>query len=551
MKQRLAVWSFVALLVAAARAQEMRTLEVHVTSVSGRDVYIDMGRAAGIQPGTLVKLYPPGVNDLEATVRAASSTSARAELPIGIAPPPVGTRGEVQVPKVTANDTAPAPAPPTKPVAPDHPPWQRQLDPSNPDEPLLVATYGQKPDERPFTLDGRVYGSLDWNSDTGGARNDQYFLGRLGVRAEGHNALGYGERTLFAGEIDDRHAILEARPDTDEVQGRIDLLSTAFGTEHWAPVGVEIGRFLSQALPEIGLVDGAEAVLRYNNGIRLGGGIGAYPLPYPGRASGDDVGVHAFFDYVRDQKRSFAATVGLQKTWHTGAPDRDLLLLRVEDRPIDDVWLFGSAKIDYYTSGDTRKSSGFQVTEFFGQARWDKQKVGAGVAFSHFSWPDLKRTEYKNLPDELVRNGKVDRVSPSIWVRPVTDLRLTARTDIWKDQDNSGTSFELGADWMNALKSEIDLSAQVFRSEGGFQSGPGMRLLARRRVGEVYLNAGYRWYDYQISGLLTGTESYTRQTIEAGASWSIGNADMDLNIEHSFGSQENAYAIGLYLQWRF
>ncbi len=540
-----------AVCVSSAWAQDVRQLEVHVTSVSGRDVYLDMGRSSGLAQGQIVRLFPPGAAELEVTVRAVSSTSARAELLPGEVPPAVGTRGEVSVPKAKPTGSTSTPTKPEKPPVPDHPPWSRTADARGAEEPLLVPTFGQKPDERPMTLDGRVFASSFWSRDSGGDRADQYLLSRLGVHAEATNALGYGERTLFAGEIADRRSMLQAQPDREELNSRIDLLSTAFGTEHWAPLGVEVGRFLSSGLPEIGLVDGAEGVWRYGTGTRIGGGVGAYPRPFPGRASGEDLGVHGFFDYASDERRSFATTLGVQKTWHRGAPDRDLLLLRAELRPRDDVWLYANAKVDYYTASDTRKPSGFEITELFTQARWDGPKIGAGLALSHFAYPDLKRVEYQNLPDDLVRNGKIDRASISSWIRPMQDLRLNGRIDIWQDQDNSGTSFELGSDWSNFLQSGTYLSAQVFRSDGGFQSGPGFRLLARRQVGEVSLNAGYRWYGYEINGLLTGTESYTRQAFEAGASWYVGDVDLDLQLEHSFGTQENAYAISIYAQWRF
>lgn len=548
--------SIAALLIGAALAaqdQDMRTLEVHVTSVSGRDVYLDMGRTSGLAPGQIVKIFPPGVVELEVVVRSVSSTSARAEMPVGATPPPIGTRGEVSVPKAKPQaQTGPAvPQKKTQVQAPDHPPWQRQIDPRNPDEPLLVPTYGQKPDERPFTLDGRAFLSTNWNRDNGGDRSDDYLLSRVGLHAEGRNGLGQGERTLFAGEITDRRTMLADQPDRDELNGRIDLASVAFGTEGYAPLGAEFGRFLSQGLPEIGLIDGAEALLRFENGIRFGGGVGAYPLPFPGRASGDDIGAHAFFDYAADASRSFAATVGVQKTWHTGAPDRDLLLLRAELRPRQELWFYASAKVDYYTSGDTRKSPGIEFTETMLQARYDAARIGGGIGYTHFAWPDLLRAEYQLLPDDLVRNGHVDRVSLSGWVRPVQDLRLTGRADFWQDQDGSGTALELGADWTNFLKTDTLVSGQVFLTDGGFQSGPGFRLLARRRVGDVEFNAGYRWYGYEITGLLTGTESYTRQAIEAGASWALGDFDLDLMLERWFGTQEDAYAAGLYVQWRF
>lgn len=528
-------------------------VQVHVASASGRDVFLDQGRNAGLKPGQVVRLYPPGAAEVQAIVRAVSATSARAEMQPGLVAPPIGTRGEVEVPKPAANAQPTQPRPQTgsgtRPV-PAHPPWQQRIDPARPDEPLLVPTFGQKPDERPMTFDGRAFFSTQWSRDDGGERSNDYWMTRAGFAGVVENAAGYGERTRFAGEMNDRRVTAPGEDDED-TRVRLDQLSTQFGTEKWSPYGLEVGRFLSQHLPEIGLVDGVEGVLRFQHGVRVGGGLGAYPRPFPNRQTGDDVGLHAFVDYTSDEKRTFAAAAGIQKTWHQGAADRDLLILRVESHPGDGVTLFSSAKIDWYTGGDTRKSSGPEVTEFLGQARWDGASTGVGATVSHFAWPDLLRQEYQNLPDELVRNGKVDRLSPSAWWRVRPDVRLTGRFDLWSDQDDSGTAYELGCDWSNIGQTGTNLTVQWFQSQGGAQSGPGLRLLAQKQVGEVFVTAGYRWYDFEVEGLLAGPENYVRQSIDVGAAWTVGKCDLSMQLEHWFGDLENAYAIALYAQWRF
>jgi hypothetical protein len=544
--------------LAVAQQQGATVLQVHVTSASGRFVYLDTGRDAGVAPGQIVRLFVPGAVEVQATVRAVSATSSRAELPPGVASPPVGCRGEIEVARSqssSSSSSASRPGGATSPGSvrptPAHPPWKRTLDPRDPNQPLLVPTFGQRADERPVTWDGRTFLNTQWSRDVGGERDNEYWLTRMGVAGEANNLLGHGERTRFAGEFDDRRAEVDGDGDTDDSKFRVDQLSTQFGTEKWSPYGAEAGRFLSQHLPEIGLVDGVEGVARYQNGFRLGAGAGSYPLPFPSRNSGDDLGLHLFADYVSDEKRSFAAAVGLQKTWHRGAPDRDMMLLRVEHRPAEGWSLFGSAKLDWYTSGDERKGSGIGLTELLAQARYDEMAYGVGLQASHFEWPDLKRAEYVVLPDSLVRDGKLDRLSWNGWLRVHEDVRLTARFDNWMDEDESGTAWELGADWNDVFETGTSVTAQVFQTNGGAQSGPGLRLLARKTIGEVWLNAGYRWYGYEIEGLLAGPESYTRQSIEFGAAWGVGDWDLNLQVERWFGDQEDAYAIALYAQWRF
>ncbi len=542
------------LVVSVASAQEPgtqeRIVQVTVTSVGDHSVYLDHGRDVGLQVGTLVRLFAPGAGDLEVEVRSVSTSSARAELPPGVPFPPVGTRGEAHVTTAeTPRTTTPAPAP--KPAVPEHPPWTRREGARAPDQPLLVPTYGQRPDERPATLDGRWFTFGQWTRDQGGDRQSDYLLLRTGLRADAVNYLGTGERIRFAGEIDDRRVMLQDRPDEDDLNGRIDLASVAFGTEAWAPTGVEVGRFYSQYLPEIGLLDGVEVVRRFQDGFRMGGGVGAYPVPFPSRDTGEDVGAHLFFDYTADAQRSFAYSLGAQKTWHQGAPDRDLVLLRVEWRPAERVWVLGSAKVDFYSSGDTLKS-GADLTEAMLQARWDGRTLGTGVLASHFTWPELKRAEYQFLPADLITDGYVDRVSWNGSWRPSNHLSLRLRADLWRDQDRDGTGYGLDTDWRGPLGDSSNLSLSLFQSDGGFTTGPSARVLLSDRIGTVSWRIGYRWHRYELRDLVTGPETYTRQSAEIGLSMPLGvSGDLDLSCERWFGDSENTTSLGFYMQWRF
>ncbi len=526
-----------------------KVVRVNVTSVAERSVYLDHGRDVGLSVGTFVRLFPPGLAPFEVEIRSISNTSARAELPPGFAAPPTGTPGEANVTEVTQVTT---PVAPVSPSAPEHPPWTRQEGARGADQPLLVPTFGEHPNQRPPRLDGRLFASTQWSRDDGGDRSSDYYYTRLGVRADATNYLGTGERVRFAGEIDDRRVSLPDAPDDNEQNARLDLLSVAFGTESWAPTGIEAGRFYSQFLPEIGLVDGVEVVRRYEGGIRFGAGFGAYPLPFPARDTGDDLGVHAFFDYAADARRSFATTIGVQKTWHRGTADRDLVLLRVEGRPSDSLSLYGSAKIDVYTGSDSIKGSGVEVTEAYGAVRLDGSSVGTGLTASHFTWPELLREEYQNLPVELVTDGKVDRLAWNGWWRVSDAMRLAARTDIWRDQDRDGTSWGLDGDLYDVFGPRSSLSLSLFGSDGGYSQGPGLRLGLRAPLGAGAWRAGYRWHRYELTSLVTGPESYTRESIELGVSVPLGlDGDLDCALEHWFGDDEDAWALNLYLQWRF
>ncbi|MFN6145569.1 MAG: hypothetical protein ACK5AL_04325 [Planctomycetota bacterium] len=97
--------------VAPASAQEQApaetTVAVVVTAAGDRSVYLDHGRDVGLKPGVFVRLYPPGAGEIEVEVRVVSQTSARADVPVGLPVPPVGTRGEARVVR-PAGDGKPA-----------------------------------------------------------------------------------------------------------------------------------------------------------------------------------------------------------------------------------------------------------------------------------------------------------------------------------------------------------------------------------------------------------------------------------------------------------
>jgi len=534
-------------------AQEPGTQEtvvsMLVTSVADGSIYFDHGREAGLRVGDRVTLFVPGGGDVEAVVRSVSRSSARAETDPGVPAPPVGTRAEARVVVPQARATSRRAAPSNVPA---HPPWERQIARRKPDQPLLVPTFGQRPDERPVTVDGRWYTFGQWSRDRRDDGTNDFLLLRSGLRADVTNGMGLGERTRLAGVFSARRVTLDDAPDQSDDTARLDLASVAFGTEQYAPIGAEVGRFLSPHLPEIGLVDGAEVVVRGEGGVRVGGGIGAYPRPFPARNSGDDVGVHAFVDYVNDDERTFAAALGVQKTWHKGAPDRDLVLLRSAWRPSRAFSVLGNAKLDFYSGSDDVKGRGVELTEAMLQARWTAGSGGLGVTASHFEWPQLKRFEYQFLSTELLRDGRVDRVGVSGWWRPQQDWTLRARLSHFADNNRSGTSANASVAVRDVFGGGSSLTVTGFHNDGSYTSGPGAQVSLRERLGDGSMAVSYRWHRYTYDTLVTGPETYVRQSAELRWSWPLGDAtDLDVTGARWFGDGEDAFSLEVYVQWRF
>lgn len=540
----LAVWLLVGW-VGAQESSETRVLAVRVVSTTSASVYLDHGRGVGIEIGDRILLFPPGGSDVEVVVRSLTHSSARCEPMPGVPIPPVGTTGEAVVPKSVSNSGAGSAA-----NVPEHPPWERSIAPRSREQPLLVPTFGRRPEERDMRLRGRVFSLAQANRDREGG-DSEYLLVRAGVRATTENLFGAADVVQLAGEWSLRDVSIEGRQGQTDQTGRLDLASVAFGTEHFAPLGLQVGRFLSPHLPEIGLVDGAEVVLRYQGGVRIGGGVGAYPRPFPARNAGDDLGVHAFVDYVSDDARTVSAALGVQKTWHRGTADRDLVIARAAWHPSSRWTLHANAKVDLYTGNESVETAKAELTELLAQVQWRQDHYGASVLGSHFSWPELLRAEYQLLTPELVRDGEVDRIAVRGWWRPFDWCTLRLRGDRFEDQARDGTSARADAELRGLLGPRSALSLSGFRSEGGFTSGPGASALLRHQWGDARVRLGYRWHRYTLESLVTGPETRVRESVQLGCSWQVSErCDLDVHVERWYGDGQDAFSAGLFMQWR-
>ena len=537
-----------ALLAPRGLAAESELLDVGVTSVSGRSVYIDAGRDAGIEPGAILVLLIDGAR-VEATILDVSSNNARAELPPDVGVPVVGDRGEILVifPEPEASEE-PADE---KPQTPEHPPWQRSVEPREDDTPLLAPAFSRPPEERPTEVSGRIYSLLSYSHDSGGSRGSDYTFARLGATVEVTNPFKRAGRLLFSGDIDYRGADLTDRDQTD-TDIRLDRLSYAIGGHEFSSYRLELGRFTSVYAPELGLVDGVEGAVLLENNWAIGAGVGLYPAPFPERDEGDDYGFHLFADYHSPKEPYLDATVAFQQTWHTEAPDRSLLLARANYRPTDQWWLYGLVLADIFAPNDTVETSDIDATQVILQARYtpDRNK-GGYVSYVRTTYPELRRRDFASLPDELIRDGHVDRITLNGWKRITDDVRLSARANYWIDQDNDGLGGELSADWNDVWRDTSALYAAVYYAGATFNDGVGLRLQARDRFDDFYVSGGYDVFRYTAKGLATGDETSTRHTLRSDVSWSRGRWHYSVNASYNLGDAESAINLGLFMEYRF
>jgi hypothetical protein len=529
------------------------TVTVTVTSVAGPAVFLDKGRRAGVAPGMHVRLSPAGATRVEAVVRDVSANSSRAELVQGITVPPVGTTGEIDVPDVPADEAATS-QPSGATTVPDHPPWTRQDEPRSPDMPLLSPAFATPPNKRPPTFHGRVFQDFNLTLDQGGGRDNRYFLSRTGTTFTITNPFGQGGELNFDGEYDYRNADvnspLGSTSDTDLI---INRLSYAIGTEQYAPVRIELGRFTSYYLPEIGLVDGVEGALRLRNGLNIGGGFGLYPWAFPERHNGEDYGFHVFADYSSPDQGRIAGTIGYQKTWHEGDPDRDLLVARGSLYVTPKLWLYGSARVGLFTSRDTLATSDVGLTDAWAQARYTPDSTkGLAVSYSHYDWPDVQRRDFPpQIPPETIRNGRVDRVELSGWHDIVKELRPTARVWYFMNDRSDGFGGELDLDWTNIGRRPFDLHGAVFYADGEFTNDYGFRVQGDWRKGDLDVFLGYELMAFEPNDSVFNSGTTLRHTVRGGVGWSFDPWYLSVTVDKTFGDNEDGYMFGTYLSYRF
>ncbi len=537
--------------VSATGVLEKTRLDVRVVSVSGRSVYISAGRDAGVEPGATVVIFLASGERVEARVIDVSSSSARAELAEGVTAPEVDARGEVLV---SVPEAPPEPSPEEPKGVPEHPPWSRGAEVREAGAPLLAPAFSTPPEQRPTTVRGRVFGSARFTHDTSGGTASDYTFARVGTWIEVTNPFHEGGRVLFSGSFDARGADL-ADGEESTARPRIDRLSYAIGGHRFSPYRLEVGRFISYSMPEIGTVDGVEARLQTEGGWSFGAGGGLYPASFPDRDTGDDFGFHMFAEYESGREGgregSVSSVVGYQQTWHQGEPDRNLLIGRVNYRASESWWLYGMALVDLYVANDTVKD-GAGLTQMVLQARYTPTRRGGGsLTYTHTTWAELQRKEYANLPAALLRDGRVDRLTLNAWHDLTTVVRLTGSLYGFVDQDDEGGGGDLGVEWRDPWAQASSLAGSVFLNSTAFNNGVGARVQGTQQLGEWRVFGSYEIAQFSYDSLVQGSSDTIRHTVRLDLGWSRGKWSADVDGSNSFGDGGTSLGLGVFLEYRF
>ncbi len=534
------MWACLALSVAApawvsAQEQGVRGVEARVSAVSGPAVHLDQGGDAGIEPGDRVRATPPGGSPVELIVRAVTRQSARCEFLGPAAALDVGTLVEVFVPLERASPRT-------------GPQWRYQEQGWSTDLPLLAPVQGVLPSERERTWTGRVFQSVDWTRDTSSSEQE-YLFSRTGLDLRVENATGRGDQLFFDGELFHRFASIDGQADEDTVRGRIDRLSWLLGDSRERSQRIEVGRFLSSEMPQLGVIDGVEFVQRSSSGQRYGASVGMLPSWDSTFSTGDDLAAAAFFRGFAGAEQQFTAGVAVQKTWHEGTRDRDLLVGDFSWRASESWRFSGAASVDWYTSSDDPKSSGAELTELHLASLWTpKAPHGATLTYSRIAWPVLLRNELPPATFATLADGSVERAALSVWRDLTRRLRLWARIDSWSDQDSSGGGGELRASWRDLVCDSSEISLALFSNDGLFVDVAGARLGWRQ-----WGSWGAWFASFEVAEQeFVGGPVIDAQVLRGGWNGMLGQHWMlSLSSDWRTGDEQDALTLGFALQRRF
>lgn len=536
-------------------ARTVDRIEVRVTASSGGSVFLDQGRAAGIQPGDEVLLYAPGAGMVRGTIQDVSTNHSRCVVAYQAMSVDIGTRGEVLVPadrrwRPDREGSGPPPEATGRPV-PEHPPWTHPPEQWDWETPLLAPAFSREASERERQMHGRVFAdySHTWNMRD---PQDQYSLGRIGTSLWIENPLRRGGRFHLDGELNRRDLFLDDAAGEVDQPGRIDRFSYQWGGDRDQPFRVEFGRFLQSEIPELGVLDGAEFVYRTESADRIGVSLGAMPEPFPDLRTGDDLQAALFYRFVSGEEENFSAAVAYQKTWHRGKSDRDLVVGTLDYfSPGGMLSLHQSVWGDFYDSSDNLKTRSFEITqaETSGIIRLNPGR-GIGVHFSQLRWPQLLRNEHLPSFDDQTRNDWVRRYGLSAWQEWGETVRLDGRVDHWQDQDlREGTTWDLRLALRDLLYERGEVALSIYDTDGAFTSGLGGRIglnryFSRGFVAVAYDVGGYRFTAKPGDAMQHGFHATLDYDLSSTTSAS-------LSTDYWLGEKQNSFGLGLFLQKRF
>lgn len=209
------------------------------------------------------------------------------------------------------------------------------------------------------------------------------------------------------------------------------------------------------------------------------------PEPNPNQDSGQDMQISGFYRWVADARERWTAAVAVQKTWHNGSQDRDLIIAKTDWMPVQGWRFHGNAWLDIYTSDDVDKSPGPEFTQLYMSTSRDWGGVrGVRGVYSFRKYPSLLRNEFQDPAPDTVDREHVQRVSAGFWQRLDDKRRLSLDLGAWNDEDDAGGDLDLGLDIEDFGLENSRLGLHIFQTNGEFSEHLGARVTYSQYVSD-------------------------------------------------------------------
>jgi hypothetical protein len=539
------------LLAAAPLAQEPQeppldhvALRITTVRADGR-VQVDRGTRDRVMVGDRIVLFPPDGRTRVGGVVEVDERTALVELS-GTGPAlPAGSKGEVLVPRNRQRPAQPQP----DARQPEAQPQAQQPQPDEmwrPGMALLAGVKPVQPEERATTVAGRAYVIGDLTHTLGNNANS--FL-RAGTDLSVDNPGGADGGTFrFHGEYNVSTEVSYHRG----ADLRFYDVSYALGGTRYNPWRFQVGRFLQNGMPELGIVDGVEVSYRTEGGDRFGGTIGWLPLLDDDMQSGEDAAVSFYYLWTPDISERLVWGFALEKTWHNGKQDRDLAVIKTRCTPPEGFDYGGALWLDFYNHAqDNLKTEtvGFTRTNFYATRHW-QQEGGVLLDYTHEEYPELLRKElWQTLLQQQIRDAHHDWLSLQGWLDRTDGGRVHARIAGWADEQKQGGSGELGIEAHEVLMpgSHADLT--------GFVTQGLDNLAAGGRISYGHTSGTGRWdLFYELATVhYAGFPSDRSDILQHRGALTVSNelgAGWDMTLDGGFAVWEgnSTFTLAVYLQ---
>jgi len=432
-------------------------------------VGVDRGKVDGLVVGDRVRFFPLAGKPIHGRVDKVFERIAMVRLFAGERTPALGTRGRVLVPGQRVKELASRAVEQPLPQLP----WEATDDDWTPDQPLLTPMEVVNPNRRQASFQTRIV-LQGLATETDGLASDRYY--RTGVDWRAQNALGHGGRMQMDLELNRSDVDLPDGDGENQNALRVDRLSYAIGGTRFSPMRLEAGRFLQYGMPEFGVLDGAEWSERRADGSSYGFSAGFQPAPDPDYRSGNDFQLAGYYRWVSDVEERMVASAGFQKSWHNGAPDRDLLVGSFSFLPRQGWDAHVSAWLDLYGANEQARNAGLGLTRVIADS---SQEFADGsrltLSFLHQEFADIQRFEgLAPSPTELA-SLRSDRVGARLTRGWRAGGRWSAGMGLWNDEDDSGGDLELGYEKLDWLRDASRAGCSAFLVQGKFSTIAGVR----------------------------------------------------------------------------